>query len=515
MFLVAAGGVSVLTRFYHDRENAKLHGEGLWRLAYRANFTTRRADEKIQIAIPMDSRFLRIFKQNLNYSDLTPEDTGPALHHSRIDLVASEPGEHSLTASFDFELSRVPRFSTTTTEQASATESDVSRWLRSTRSIQANSAVIENTLAKLRLGVSPSQSLEQQIYQFCRNEIEDDGEAWQNDAESTLEDRMGTELGRAKAMVALCRAGKIAARLVTGFEIKETDALAPVHWVEVLQDKTWVPYDPVREFNGNLPWNWLPVRTDGERIVSHIAGEVIEVEYLLTHLASGGFSSPKESRLSSIFDLKRLPPAVHDVISIILLLPLGALLSAFVQTVIGIRTIGTFSPTLIALSFILADWRTGVVVFTLVILIGLLARSLVDPLRLLMVPRLGFMLTLVVVFLVFTISVLDYLRLTPSPQAVLLPMVILTMTIERLYLSNVEEGSFTAFQLMLGTVFVSFCCYLTLSWKAVGTIILHYPESHFFTLAALVILGRYTGYRLTELYRFRDLAINDQEVAQP
>ncbi len=515
MFLVAAGGVSVLTRFYHDRENAKLHGEGLWRLAYRANFTTRRADEKIQIAIPMDSRFLRIFKQNLNYSDLTPEDTGPALHHSRIDLVASEPGEHSLTASFDFELSRVPRFSTTTTEQASATENDVSRWLRSTRSIQANSAVIENTLAKLRLGVSPSQSLEQQIYQFCRNEIEDDGEAWQNDAESTLEDRMGTELGRAKAMVALCRAGKIAARLVTGFEIKETDALAPVHWVEVLQDKTWVPYDPVREFNGNLPWNWLPVRTDGERIVSHIAGEVIEVEYLLTHLASGGFSSPKESRLSSIFDLKRLPPAVHDVISIILLLPLGALLSAFVQTVIGIRTIGTFSPTLIALSFILADWRTGVVVFTLVILIGLLARSLVDPLRLLMVPRLGFMLTLVVVFLVFTISVLDYLRLTPSPQAVLLPMVILTMTIERLYLSNVEEGSFTAFQLMLGTVFVSFCCYLTLSWKAVGTIILHYPESHFFTLALLVMLGRYTGYRLTELYRFRDLAINDQEVAQP
>ena len=510
-----AGGVSVLTRIYHDRENVKLHGEGLWRLAYRANFTTRRADEKVQLAIPKDSRYLRIFKQNLNYSDLTPEDTGPTLPQSRIDLVASEPGEHSLTASFDFELSRAPRFSTTSIEQTSATENEVSRWLRSTRSIQANSTVTQNTLAELRLAVTPTQSLEQQIYQFCRNEIEDDGEAWQNDAESTLEDRMGTELGRGKAMVALCRAGKIAARLVTGFEIKETDALAPVHWVEVLQDKTWVPYDPVGEFHGDLPWNWLPVRIDGERIVSRLAGEEIEVEYELTHLASSGFSSPKERRLSSIFDLKRLPPAVHDVISIILLLPLGALIAAFVQTVIGIRTIGTFSPTLIALSFILADWKTGIVVFTLVILIGLLARSLVDPLRLLMVPRLGFMLTLVVVFLVFTISVLDYLRLTPSPQAVLLPMVILTMTIERLYLSNVEEGSFTAFQLMLGTVFVSFCCYLTLSWKTVGTIILHYPESHFFTLALLVMLGRYTGYRLTELYRFRDLAINDQEAAQP
>lgn len=500
----------MLTRVYHDALNAKLHGEGRWRLTYRANFTTERADEKLQIAIPIESPFLRVFKQNLNYSDLTPEDSGTVLHRSMIDLVAPEAGEHSLSASFDFELSRVPQFSVPT-EQSSHTGNEVARWLRSTRSIQANSPVIQNALAELKLDLAPSVRLEQRIYQFCRSETEDDGEAWQNDAESTVEDRMGTELGRAKAMVALCRAGKIPARLVTGFEIKDTDSLRPVFWVEVLQDRKWVVYDPVRGFDGALPWNWLPVRIDGERIVSNIDSDQIEVEYALTHLANGGFSSSEARPLSSVFDLKRLPVAVHEVISVILLLPLGALVSAFVQTVIGIRTIGTFSPTLIALSFILADWRTGVVVFALVILIGLVARSLVDPLRLLMVPRLGFMLTLVVVFLVFTISVLDYLRLTPSPQAVLLPMVILTMTIERLYVSNLEEGSVTAIQLMLGTIVVSFCCYLTLGWKAVGTIILHYPESHFFTLALLVVLGRYTGYRLTELYRFRDLAISDKE----
>ena len=33
-----------------------------------------------------------------------------------------------------------------------------------------------------------------------------------------------------------------------------------------------------------------------------------------------------------------------------------------------------------------------------------------------------------------------------------------------------------------------------------------YPELHLFTVAALILLGRYTGYRLTELWRFRDLA---------
>ena len=143
VFLVVAGFASILTRFYHDREHSRLHGEGQWRLTYRADFATHRKDQRLRIAIPTDSQFLRIFKQNLNYSDLTPEDIGPVLHQSRIDLVASEPGEHSILASFDFELSRVPRFSAAT-EHTPASESDVSRWVRSTRSIQANSTVTEN-----------------------------------------------------------------------------------------------------------------------------------------------------------------------------------------------------------------------------------------------------------------------------------------------------------------------------------------------------------------------------------
>jgi hypothetical protein len=31
-----------------------------------------------------------------------------------------------------------------------------------------------------------------------------------------------------------------------------------------------------------------------------------------------------------------------------------------------------------------------------------------------------------------------------------------------------------------------------------------FPEAHLVTIAALVLMGRYTGYRLSELLRFRD-----------
>ena len=65
---------------------------------------------------------------------------------------------------------------------------------------------------------------------------------------------------------------------------------------------------------------------------------------------------------------------------------------------------------------------------------------------------------------------------------------------------------------MLGTILVSFCCYLTLRWHQVGALVFRFPEIHLMTLAAFVFLGRYTGYRITELWRFRDLVTEQEEV---
>ena len=41
------------------------------------------------------------------------------------------------------------------------------------------------------------------------------------------------------------------------------------------------------------------------------------------------------------------------------------------------------------------------------------------------------------------------------------------------------------------------------AWDVVARGVLAYPEVHFVTTAVLVLLGRYTGYQLLELWRFR------------
>jgi hypothetical protein len=128
-----------------------------------------------------------------------------------------------------------------------------------------------------------------------------------------------------------------------------------------------------------------------------------------------------------------------------------------------------------------------------------------DRLKLLLVPRLGIILTLVVMCMVFSISVLDYFELTPGAQTVLLPMVILTMLVERFYVTTEEDSLHFAVQLLIGTMAMAFVVYALLRWKTVGETLLIYPELHFFTVVALIFVGRYTGYRWTELWRFRDL----------
>jgi len=366
--------------------------------------------------------------------------------------------------------------------------------------------VVQETLKRLRASREPSVDPVLQIFEYCVTCIEDDFEGESSsDAESVIKYMVGANLGRAKAMVALCRADGIPARVVTGFEVEDQPELKPKSWVETLRNRVWESHDLHGIHFGFVPENFLPIRYDGDRIVFVTGQEHCEALFSSSKLSPKAALHSAENNPLAILDLTRLPMSMHPTLSVILLIPLGALVTALFQVMIGLKTIGTFSPTLIALSFLMADWRTGVAVFAVVIALGLLTRAMIDRLKLLMVPKLSFMLTLVVVTLVFTISVLDYLRLTPSPQAVLLPMVILTMTIERFYVATAEEGLTSALRLLLNTVLVAFVCFVTLGWRQVGQIVITFPEVHFFTLAAIVFLGRYNGYRLAELWRFRDL----------
>ena len=504
--LVVLGMVCVALRLHFRRDVEMAQGDSTWRISYSIGFHAERPGARMRVAFPADTRHSRVFRQELFYSGLTADRSRPPQSETReVALVAERAGPMHLGAQFDVQISPranwrpVPAAGELTVEARAEA-------LRSTKTIQADSKAVLDLLQQVRGSTAQEGDLVGRLFKYCAEEIapgEDDAPA---DAAGAIERKTAAPGGRARALVALCRAAKVPARIVSGFELREEVNMRPRLWAEVFDAAQWVPYDPDGGFARELPARFVPVRRGTEDIARGTGVVALEETFSVIPIPPPpGIVPPGRHHPIEILDLTRLPLEMHQALEIILLMPLGALVTAIFRTIIGIRTYGTFTPTLLALSFVYADWRTGLVVFAVVMLLGLTSRKMLDWLKLLMVPRLSVILTLVVLCIIFSVSVLDYYHLTPSVQAVLLPMVILTMTIERFYVTSEEDSFRFALQLMAGTVIVGFCCYLVLRWETVGHVLLTHPELHLFTVAALVLLGRYTGYRLSELLRFRDL----------
>ncbi len=505
--LVAVGLACVELRRQRLPSSDLQHADTFWRLIYTVEFHSDKPGARLRIAIPFDTPHSRAFRQDMFYPGLRTERLRPTPMEAReVGLVAPQPGDQRFTVRYDLHLSPEKRFRVRE-PNANLTADQRAALLRSETGIQVEDPAVTDTLAALRKNLPLGTSLANALHDYCHRELTPADAGAAEDAATTLRRKSATSLGRARALVALCRAAKLPARVIAGLEIKTDVTLARRNWVEVLVGSRWEPFDPENGYAHELPHNYLATRRDGGDLIRASGVQSLHETITLLRLPTPlSAASAKHHGPLAVLDLSRLPLEMHEVLCLVLLLPIGALVTALFRTVIGITTFGTFTPTLLALSFVFADWHTGLFVFVGVVALGLVSRSMLDRLKLLMVPRLSVVLTYVVLMIVFAVSLLEYFHLTPSAQAVLLPMVIVTMTIERFYITSEEDGTGTALRLLGGTLVVGFCCYLVLRWAAVGELLLRFPELHFFTIAVLILIGRYTGYRLTELRRFRDLA---------
>src|SRR5207244_1608339 len=118
--------------------------------------------------------------------------------------------------------------------------------------------------------------------------------------------------------------------------------------------------------------------------------------------------------------------------------------------------------------------------------------------------RMAFLLSLVVIVLISAIVAANYQDLPATKYISLFPMVILTGMIERFWTLEVEDGTSSSFKTLLGTLVIAATISLLLGLHAVVRHMFRYPETLGLIMAGQLLIGRYTGYRLSELFRFRD-----------
>ncbi|MCI5066743.1 hypothetical protein MRY87_13565 [bacterium] len=212
----------------------------------------------------------------------------------------------------------------------------------------------------------------------------------------------------------------------------------------------------------------------------------------------------QSSKLVQFLTLQRLPAATQALFEFTLLLPLAALVVCVVRNFIGLVTFGTFMPALLGLAFLQTGLFAGLLLSLLVLGAGCLARLAADRLHMLLVPRLAAVLTTVTLLFYLLTQLSFEFSWGDGLQISLFPVVVLTMMVERLTLIIDELGFLTAVSRLGSTLLSALLCYGVLLQEEIQFLFFHFPELNLAVLGVAILFGRYTGYRLTELIRFRE-----------
>ncbi len=317
-------------------------------------------------------------------------------------------------------------------------------------------------------------------------------------------------------IVRILAGARIPARAIYGLRLVDGTRHGQLEpWLQVHDGKRWASFNPVNGEAG-LPKDFFVWRIGSDPLVELEGGSAPTVEFSIArNMHELVAVAQKRARLEGSrimdFSLFSLPVQSQNVYRIILMVPLGALLVVFMRNLIGIKTFGTFMPILISLAFRETEWLWGVILFSIIVALGLGIRFYLEQLKLLLVPRLAAVL-IIVVLLMAGISVVSHqMGLDLGLSVALFPMVILAMTIERMSLVWEESGAAEAFQQGFGSLVVASLGFVVMSNAWLGYLIFVFPELLLVILAITLMMGRYTGYRLTEFWRFRALLAPDKK----
>ncbi len=282
---------------------------------------------------------------------------------------------------------------------------------------------------------------------------------------------------------------------------------SPELWLRSFNGENWLYFNPESGEQG-LPSDRVVWWTGDEPLVAIEGGKKPQVSFTLNNSEMNAIRLAKLTDENTDVDfleysLYGLPLQTQQTYQIMIMIPIGVLVILILRNLGGLQTLGTFTPVLIALAFRETQLGFGIVLFTIITALGLSLRSYLEHLKLQMLPRLSVVLTFVVV-LIAVISLFSHkLGLERGLSVALFPMVILTMTIERLSITWEERGGSHAFKVAVGTLFAATLAHLLMTIPELTYFIFTFPAVLLIMVGFMLAMGRYRGYRLTELFRFK------------
>jgi hypothetical protein len=475
----------------------------LWRIQSVINIEGKGIPAKVRLTLPGSTAHQKIYNEHFENAGLDFSIQEKPYSGNQIGVWRSEvlDGEKTVQYTFSVQLKKLAYNIPSNVKLAKAPEkqypADFKLWLDPSEFIQSKDVLIKRHLKKIVGREKNTALVVRKIYDFVRSNVKYESGKGSKDAKATIEMLVANCGGQARLFAALSRAAGIPSRLVGGLLMSEGVKKITHVWVEDYIGGEWIPFDVVNDHYAYIPSHYLVLYRGDYSLFHHTKLNKFEYFFVINRELIPPVDNP--------WSFYVLPAHFQNSIKTLLLIPVGALVVAIFRTIIGVPTFGTFAPVLLALAFHEISFTVGAFCVTVVIFCGWGLRRVLDELKILVIPRLSIIVTMVVGLMLALMVIGYHVGIQKMVYVSLFPMVIITWMIERFSVIEIEDGTKAAFTAAAGTTLVAIFAYYPMKWKLLRAYLFTFPELLLVIMAALLLLGRYTGIRFTELRRFHQL----------
>jgi len=197
-----------------------------------------------------------------------------------------------------------------------------------------------------------------------------------------------------------------------------------------------------------------------------------------------------------------------DILIFLITLPLVITIISFAKYVMGFKSFGIYVPVLLTFMFyelsriddqtfsIVQGLKYGLFITAIVFISSYISYKIIQPLALHYYSKLAIVTT----------------NVTISLRVDIFSLILIASISERFTNLLASKQTTTALMLSIQTILLGLICFFVISTGTIQSAFLNYPWLILLTFPINYIIGKFTGLRLTELFRFKDLLDNESEV---
>jgi len=268
----------------------------------------------------------------------------------------------------------------------------------------------------------------------------------------------------------------------------------------------------------------VPVKVLADSVVPVTPTASVAAEVKVTKTVDLTIPGEKGDRLTNLMNEQKLTgwwgkdilklamrKAVADGVSpntlvLLFLFPLVAALVAFSRQVLGVSGFGMITPALLSVAFLSTGGLVGLALMLFILGVATLGRMLLKKVKVPYLPKLAILIWVVSMAVLLLLLVSPTIGLERLMSVGIFPIMLFVLLAETFIEAQITRSFSTSMWMTVETVILALIAYKVMSTPWVQSWVLLHPELSVIGILGMdLLIGKYKGLRLLEIWRFRKL----------